>query len=181
MYDEIEKEIEYIRKEIENISMPIISDKNKSLRIDTNKKSFKERIIDNEREEKLNNDFNAIYELYNNDEEYKRKIKKLSQLKKLTPVRLNSIECGGNKNLNLANKPEKFKIRKCIEIIGNSNHHARNEANFEDDFSSSDSYDSNLFPLEKKAPKNFKFRSTNVLEKHRGNLNIIVSVLKSIQ
>ena len=72
---------------------------------------------------------------------------------------------------------QRFNIKDFFTILEKNNHQSRNETVYEDDFSSSDSYDSELFNLSKKVPKNYKNKTKENLNENEDNLLEIMRVL----
>ena len=62
-----------------------------------------------------------------------------------------------------------------------NDHHSRHESKYEDDFSSSDSYDSDLFKLNQEVPRNFKFKTKSDIANHKENLTEVMRVLSLSQ
>ena len=173
------EQIEDLRKQIENLSIPIDKTKIK-------KKGIKDKVKENDKEKKLNDDlinknFDEIYDLYNNDKEYKQKKEEEERLKNIKISFVGSINIKGKLNQEKKLKSQKFDFYECMDILEKNDHHGRHETNYEEDFSSSDSYDSDLFNLNQTAPKNFKFKTKGDLKNNQENLLEIVRVLKAYQ
>ena len=66
-------------------------------------------------------------------------------------------------------------------MLDRNNHSSRQESKYEDDFSSSDSYDSELFTLNQGAAKNFKFKTNEDIDENKENLKEIMRVLSLSQ
>ena len=172
------KQIENIRKQIENLVFP--KENNKK-----NKKVIKEINIFNEEKkdttDDINKKFDEIYDLFNNDKEYKKKIKEEERLKKIKISNIDSFYLKGKFNKEKIVNSKKFEFYDCINVLEKNNHQGRNETNYEEDFSSSDSYDSDLYTLKNRAPKNFKFKTKDDIKNNEGNLLEIIRVLKAFQ
>ena len=175
------EEIEYLRLRIENLSIPI--NKSKKIEINsTNSKNNKIQEEDDENNEKIKKReqlFNEIYELYDNDIEYKKKIKEKERLKTL------DIEKSDDFYIDKKNEKKymeyKFKIKPFKELLDKNNHKSKQESKYEEDFSSSDSYDSDLFDFKEKATKNFKFKTKEDIYENKGNLEAIMKTLSLSQ
>ena len=176
------KQIENIRKQIENLIIP--DDKKKSKK---NKKEKDVLISDKDKDKEkdindnINKKFDELYDLFNNDKEYKKRLKEKERLDSMKISNTDSIYIKGKLNQEKIVKSKTLKFIDCIEILEKNEHQGRHEANFEDDFSSSDSYDSDLFTLNDKVPKNFKFKTKEDLKENEQNLLEIVRVLKAYQ
>ena len=175
------EEIEYLRLRIENLSIPINKSKKNEIN-STNSKNNKIQEEDDENNEKIKKReqlFNEIYELYENDIEYKKKIKEKERLKAL------DIEKSDDFYIEKKNEKKymeyKFKIKPFKELLDKNNHKSKLESKYEEDFSSSDSYDSDLFDLKEKAPKNFKFKTKEDIYENKGNLEAIMKTLSLSQ
>ena len=151
------EEIEYLRLRIENLSIPI----NKSKKIEINSTNSKNNKIQEE------------------DDENKEKIKEKERLKAL------DIEKSDDFYIEKKNEKKymeyKFKIKPFKELLDKNNHKSKLESKYEEDFSSSDSYDSDLFDLKEKAQKNFKFKTKEDIYENKGNLEAIMKTLSLSQ
>ena len=170
------EEIEFLRKHIENLCLPIDynskSEKYEKTAVKQseikNKNNYK---IGKKEEDLIDKNFNEIYELYNNDKEYKKKKEGKKRLKALKISHIISFQCSARKNQNKIVIPKKkFVIKEYTKILEKNQHKARNETKFEDDFSSSDSYDSELFSFENTIPKNFTIKKKKDLLQNEDNL-----------
>ena len=172
------EEIEFLRKRIENLSIPInynpINEKKKSHSKNKKKENKKKQnyIIDKK--------FNEIYELYNNDIEYKIDLREKERQKSLKQSHIASIQCDGLNQKKKFLEP-KFNLNSFIKILEKNDHHSRHESKYEDDFSSSDSYDSDLFKFNQQAPKKFKFKNRSDIYNNKENLAEIMRVLSLSQ
>ena len=171
------EQIEDLRKQIENLSMPIDKTKVKKKGI-KDKENNKEKIFN---DDLINKNFDEIYDLYNNDKEYKQKNEEEERLKNIKTSFVGSIYIKGKLNQEKKFKSQKFDFYECMDILEKNDHHGRHETNYEEDFSSSDSYDSDLFNLNQIAPTNFKFKTKGDLTNNQENLLEIVKVLKAYQ
>ena len=183
------EEIEFLRKRIENLSIPINysskeekkytpkKQKKKSLttKIDINKKE-REKEIDI-----LEKNFDEIYEIYNNDIEYKKELKEKERRKALKTNHIESIQFKGKIKQEKKILDLKFNINNFNKMLDRNNHSSRQESKYEDDFSSSDSYDSELFTLNQSAAKNFKFKTNEDIDENKENLKEIMRVLSLSQ
>ena len=169
-----EKAIELLRKNIENLSIPLDEEKLKSTNKNNKKNNNKNQSKKNDLIEKS---FNEIYEIYNNDNEYKQKCEEKERIKALKPSCYEFIQINGSLNREKSFKKEKYKINECIKILEKNNHKSRQESIYEDDFSSSDSYDSELFNLIGTAPKDFRFKTRQDLKENEENLLEIMRVI----
>ncbi len=98
---------------------------------------------------------------------------------KLKICNINSIYL--KKNQKKRNTFKKFDFYDCLSILEKNNHKGRHETAFEEDFSSSDSYDSDFFSLKKKAPKKLKLKSRKDLKDNEDNFLEIIRVLNNYQ
>ena len=175
------EEIEFIRIHIENLSFPIYSEqKEKNLlknKTNNKKKQKKQKQEKEEDKDLIDKNFNEIYELYNNDIEYKKELEKIERLKSLKISKIDSFQCRGKASEETKFINLKFNIKDCSKIFEKNNHHTRNETIYEDDFSSSDSYESDLFDFKKKVPKNPRLKTKQDFYDNEDNLMEIMKVL----
>jgi hypothetical protein len=73
---------------------------------------------------------------------------------------------------------QSYDFKESLELLDRNNHEGRKETRYEDDFSSSDSYESDLFEINTKVPKNFKLKTKKDFDKAQNNIKEIVKVLK---
>ena len=192
-------EIEFLRKNIENLSFSreeindTISNGNKlnKKNIIIYNKTGKKIFIDEDEENKKNN---INKNNTKNFEDKKKKISKIfddiydniyskdikyffnERIKKFKEVHYDSIECQAG--YFKKKKKHKFNINECLDIINSNGHQSRYEAIFEDEFISSDSYDTELFNLKKTVKKEFEIKTNKHLAENKDNLNEIMKVLK---
>ena len=178
------KAIEILRENIESLTIPIsnfsLNDKNQSPKDKINNKykeikDEKRNIINNE----IEKDFNEIYNLYANDKEYKKKQEEKERNKLLKITHFESHQILGDKYYREKKvlKPS-YDFEESLELLERNNHERRKETRYEDDFSSSDSYESDLFEINTKVPKNFKLKTKKDYDKAQNNIKEIVKVLK---
>ena len=193
-----QEEIEFLRKNIENLSFSRedINDtmsngnklnKKKIIYNKTGKKIFIEDDEENdgidiyinnssdfeEKKIKINKIFDDIYEnIYSKDIKYFFN----ERVKKFKEVHYDSIECQAG--YFQKKKKHKFNINECLDMINSNGHQSRYEAIFEDEFISSDSYDTELFNLKKNVKKDFEIKTNKHLAENKDNLNEIMKVLK---
>ena len=184
------EEIEFIRRHIENLSFPLkISseeekeeekekEKEKNIKSkykinNNNKNKSKEK----KEKELINKNFDEIYEIYNNDKEYKKECEIKERIKSLKSSKIASFQYNGKLSQEKKFMNKKFNLKDFMKILDKNEHQSRNETVFEDDFSSSDSYDSDLFYLNKKVPKDYKIRTKEDLIENEDNLLEIMRVL----
>lgn len=184
------EEIEFLRKNIETLSLPLSENNsiiNKNSKISKNKNKYKNNILleeKNDEDEKKNHineiekNFDEIYQLYNNDKKYKLELEEKERNKLLKSTHLNSIQLNGKNYLKEKIIPPKLDVNESYKIIEKNNHQGRHETNYEDDFSSSDSYESEFFTIKRKIPKHFKLRKKEDLIENKDNIIEIVRVLK---
>ena len=194
-----QEEIEFLRKNIENLSFSReelndtmsngnkMNKKNIIIYNKTGKKIFIDEDEENENnniyinnpnnfEEKkiaINKIFNDIYDnIYSKDINYffNKRVKKFKE------VHYDSIECRAG--YYQKKKKHKFNINECLDMINSNGHQSRYEAIFEDEFISSDSYDTELFNLKKNVKKDFEIKTNKHLAENKDNLNEIMKVLK---
>ena len=194
-----QEEIEFLRKNIENLSFSreeindTISNGNKlnKKNIIIYNKTGKKIFIDEDEENKKNN---INKNNTKNFEDKKKKISKIfddiydniyskdikyffnERIKKFKEVHYDSIECQAG--YFKKKKKHKFNINECLDIINSNGHQSRYEAIFEDEFISSDSYDTELFNLKKTVKKEFEIKTNKHLAENKDNLNEIMKVLK---
>ena len=191
MLETHQEEIEFLRKNIENLSFSKQNKKNE--KIDYNKTGKKIIINDNDEDNDKNNDncdiknsknfkekkihiskiFDDIYDnIYSKDIKYFFN----ERIKKFQEVHYDSIECRAG--YFQKKKRHKFNINECLDSINANGHQSRYEAIFEDEFISSDSYDTELFNLKKNVKKEFEIKTNKNLAENKDNLNEIMKVLK---
>ena len=206
MYETHHEEIEFLRKNIESFSMSKdyeeendnisngLNNKNNIINEEIYNKTGKKIILDDEEEEnddiKITNEekdskifnakkvyiskiFDEIYDnIYSKDINYffREKIKEFKE------VHYDSIEC--HAGYFQKKKKHKFNINECLDLIDSNGHQSRYEAMFEDEFISSDSYDTELFNLKKPVKKEFEIKTNKNLADNKDNLNEIMKVLK---
>ena len=194
-----QEEIEFLRKNIENLSFSreeindTISNGNKlnKKNIIIYNKTGKKIFIDEDEENKKNN---INKNNTKNFEDKKKKISKIfddiydniyskdikyffnERIKKFKEVHYDSIECQAG--YFKKKKKHKFNINECLDIINSNGHQSRYEAIFEDEFISSDSYDTELFNLKKTVKKEFEIKTNKHLAENKDNLNEIMKVLR---
>ena len=172
------EEIEFLRKRIENLSIPINYNPKNEKKRNNSKNNKKDNI--KKHDDILEKSFNEIYELYSNDIEYKIELREKERKKALKQNHVASIQCNGLNQQKKYLEP-KFNVNNFMKMVEKNGHHSRKESKFEDDFSSSDSYDSDLFKLNQKVPKNFKFKRSNDIKNNKENLTEIMRVLSLSQ
>ena len=173
--------IEILRENIEKLTIPISNSpmkqkpKNKIKNKNKEKKEEKRNIITND----IEKDFNEIYNLYVNDKEYKIQQEEKERNKLLKFTHFDSFQILGNKYYrDKKTLKQNYNFQESLELIDRVNHEGRKETKYEDDFSSSDSYESDLFEINKKVPKNFKLKTNKDFKKAKDNINEIVKVLR---
>ena len=188
MLETHQEEIEFLRKNIENLSFSIQKKKHEKIYNNTGKKII---IDDNDEDNDKNNCsiknsknfkekkihiskiFDDIYDnIYSKDIKYFFN----ERIKKFQEVHYDSIECRAG--YFQKKKRHKFNINECLDTINANGHQSRYEAIFEDEFISSDSYDTELFNLKKNVKKEFEIKSNKNLAENKDNLNEIMKVLK---
>ncbi len=190
-----QEEIEFLRKNIENLSFSrdeindTMSNGNKLNKKNiiynkTGKKIFIEDSEENEIYENTSDNFlqkkleiskifDDIYDnIYSKDINYFFN----ERIKKFKEVHYDSIECQAG--YFKKKKKHKFNINECLDMINSNGHQSRYEAIFEDEFISSDSYDTELFALKKNVKKEFEIKTNKHLAENKDNLNEIMKVLK---
>ena len=167
------KIIELLRKNIENLTIPINCMSKKEEKLKPPQINKKEKKIN----DLIEKGFKEIFEIYDNDKEYKKKLEEKKRIKNLKPSSSQSIKINGNLSKEKSFMKKKFHINECFEILEKNNHHSRHESIYEDDFSSSDSYDSELFNLSGTAPKDFRLRTKRDLKENENNLMEIIRVI----
>ena len=190
-----QEEIEFLRKNIENISFSkdeindTMSNGNKLNKKNiiynkTGKKIFIEDSEENDIYENTSDNFlqkkleiskifDDIYDnIYSKDINYFFN----ERIKKFKEVHYDSIECQAG--YFKKKKKHKFNINECLDMINSNGHQSRYEAIFEDEFISSDSYDTELFALKKNVKKEFEIKTNKHLAENKDNLNEIMKVLK---
>lgn len=192
------EEIEFLRKNIEEISLPLEDNniqeikpnkkKNKKNKKKTNKKIISDDEDDNKeykleklkkeqmyekQKKQIDLNFDDVYNnIYIKDSKYFLDQK----AKQFKEVHYDSIEC---KAVYFPKKKKnKFDINECYKIIDSNEHQSRFEAEFEDEFVSSDSYDTELFNLKTKVGKEYKLKTKDNLLESRDNINEIIKVIK---
>jgi hypothetical protein len=190
-----QEEIEFLRKNIENLSFSkdeindTMSNGNKLNKKNiiynkTGKKIFIEDSEENDIYENTSDNFlqkkleiskifDDIYDnIYSKDINYffNKRVKKFKE------VHYDSIECCAG--YYQKKKKHKFNINECLDMINSNGHQSRYEAIFEDEFISSDSYDTELFNLKKPVKKEFEIKTNKNLADNKDNLNEIMKVLK---
>jgi len=178
--------IEFLRKDIENLTIPISNspmNNNKKPNSPKNKINNKYEEINEEEQDKNNNEiekeFNEIYNLYANDKEYKLQQEEKERNKLLKITHFESHQILGNnyyRENNILN--QKLDLKQSLELIERNNHKGRKMANFEEDFSSSDSYESEFFEIKKKVPRDFKLKTNEDFKEAQDNIKEIVKVLE---
>ena len=98
------------------------------------------------------------------------------RVKNFQEVHFDSIECKAG--YYQKKRKNRFNLKECLDIINENEHQSRNETIFEDEFVSSDSYDTDLFNLKTKVGKNFEIKTRNNFSENKENLNEIMKVLK---
>ena len=190
-----QEEIEFLRKNIENLSFS--RDEINDTMSNGNKLN-KKNIIYNKTGKKIfieDSDENDIYE--NTSDNFLQKKIEISKIfddiydniyskdinyffneriKKFKEVHYDSIECQAG--YFKKKKKHKFNINECLDMINSNGHQSRYEAIFEDEFISSDSYDTELFALKKNVKKEFEIKTNKHLAENKDNLNEIMKVLK---
>jgi hypothetical protein len=193
-------EIEILRKNVEELSLPFDDNINK----EENKKNKKEKnlnvsrkkiITDNEDDDEDYYEMNKIKEskgelfkqkkifyekqfddvfdnIYKKDKKYFYD----QRIKNFQEVHFDSIECKAG--YYQKKRKNRFNLKECLDIINENDHQSRNETIFEDEFVSSDSYDTDLFNLKTKVGKNFEIKTRNNFTENKENLNEIMKVLK---
>ena len=190
-----QEEIEFLRKNIENLSFSrdelndTMSNGNKLNKKNiiynkTGKKIFIEDSEENDIYENTSDNFlqkkleiskifDDIYDnIYSKDINYFFN----ERIKKFKEVHYDSIECQAG--YFKKKKKHKFNINECLDMINSNGHQSRYEAIFEDEFISSDSYDTELFALKKNIKKEFEIKTNKHLAENKDNLNEIMKVLK---
>mgnify|MGYP006916093582 FL=1 len=190
-----QEEIEFLRKNIENLSFSkdeindTMSNGNKLNKKNiiynkTGKKIFIEDSEENDIYENTSDNFlqkkleiskifDDIYDnIYSKDINYFFN----ERIKKFKEVHYDSIECQAG--YFKKKKKHKFNINECLDMINSNGHQSRYEAIFEDEFISSDSYDTELFALKKNVKKEFEIKTNKHLAENKDNLNEIMKVLK---
>ena len=190
-----QEEIEFLRKNIENLSFSkdeindTMSNGNKLNKKNiiynkTGKKIFIEDSEENDIYENTSDNFlqkkleiskifDDIYDnIYSKDINYFFN----GRIKKFKEVHYDSIECQAG--YFKKKKKHKFNINECLDMINSNGHQSRYEAIFEDEFISSDSYDTELFALKKNVKKEFEIKTNKHLAENKDNLNEIMKVLK---
>ena len=175
-------EIEFLRKNIENITIPaenysplFYNSKKIEKAKKNNSNKTSKNIIDFETKIKIEKNFEESYNIYKNDRKYKLSLKG----KKFKEVHYDSIHCRAI--YNPKKKKNKFNIDECLEVLEQNAHQVRNEAEFEDEFYSSDSYDTELFNMKSKVNKNFIIKTKKNMIDNINNLNEIIDVIKLCQ
>ena len=201
MFGAHQEEIEFLRKNIENLSFSKeeINDnisnglnKQKKKNEKIYNKTGKKIIIDDDDEDNNKNNCNIknsknfkekkihISKIFDDiyDNIYSKDIKYFfnERIKKFQEVHYDSIECRAG--YFQKKKRRKFNINECLDTINANGHQSRYEAIFEDEFISSDSYDTELFNLKKKVKKEFEIKTNKNLADNKDNLNEIMKVLK---
>ena len=178
------EEIDYLRKRIENLTIPINkSQKNENKSVDNLKiknKYEEDYDIKIKKREEL---FNEIYELYDKDIEYKKNLKEKERLKTLKKDKIDSFIYDGKLNKKKGKKllEYKYNIDTFKEILNKNEHKSKKETKYEDDFSSSDSYDSSLINLNQNIPKNFKLKTKKDIKENENNFKEIMKLLSLTQ
>ena len=190
-----QEEIEFLRKNIENLSFSrdeindTMSNGNKLNKKNiiynkTGKKIFIEDSEENDIYENTSDNFlqkkleiskifDDVYDnIYSKDINYFFN----ERIKKFKEVHYDSIECQAG--YFKKKKKHKFNINECLDMINSNGHQSRYEAIFEDEFISSDSYDTELFALKKNVKKEFEIKTNKHLAENKDNLNEIMKVLK---
>ena len=190
-----QEEIEFLRKNIENLSFSkdeindtmsngnklnkkniIYNKKGKKIFIeDSEENDIYENTSDNFLQKKLeiSKIFDDIYDnIYSKDINYFFN----ERIKKFKEVHYDSIECQAG--YFKKKKKHKFNINECLDMINSNGHQSRYEAIFEDEFISSDSYDTELFALKRNVKKEFEIKTNKHLAENKDNLNEIMKVLK---
>ena len=190
-----QEEIEFLRKNIENLSFSkdeindTMSNGNKLNKKNiiynkTGKKIFIEDSEENDIYENTSDNFlqkkleiskifDDIYDnIYSKDINYFFN----ERIKKFKEVHYDSIECQAG--YFKKKKKHKFNINECLDMINSNGHQSRYEAIFEDEFISSDSYDTELFALKKNVKKEIEIKTNKHLAENKDNLNEIMKVLK---
>ena len=197
-------EIEILRKNVEELSLPFDDNINK----EENKKKIKKqqnlnntqkKIITDDDDDEDDDDYYEINKIKKTKEEELFKQKKIffekqfddvfdniykkdkkyfyeQRIKNFQEVHFDSIECKAN--YYQKKRKNRFNLKECLDIINENDHQSRNETIFEDEFVSSDSYDTDLFNLKTKVGKNFEIKTRNNFTENKENLNEIIKVLK---
>ena len=189
------EEIEFLRKNIEILSLPstsnesIIEEKqrkklqkkknklnvskiNKKIILDDDNEEIEEKKYENNNEIKqIEKKFDELYDnVYIKDTEYFCQ----QRTKLFKEVHYDSIEC---RAIYIPKKKKnKFDINEIIDIIENKVHQERIESKFEDEFISSDSYDEDVFDM-KKINKKYVIKTKQDFLENRDNLNEIIKVI----
>ena len=189
------EEIEFLRKNIEILSLPstsnesIIEEKqrkkmhkeknklnvskiNKKIILDDDNEEIEEKNYENNNEIKqIEKKFDELYDnVYIKDTEYFCQ----QRTKLFKEVHYDSIECRGI--YVPKKKKNKFDINEIIDIIENKGHQGRIESKFEDEFISSDSYDEDIFDM-KKINKKYVIKTKQDFLENRDNLNEMIKVI----
>ena len=148
------------------------SSKEKEININKSKEE-KEKQRFQEKKIEIEKIFNDIYDnIYIKDAQYFCE----QRTKQFKEVHYDSIECRGV--YFPKKKKNKFDLNEIFEIIEKNDHQMRYEAEYEDEFISSDSYDNELFNLKTKVNKNFIIKTKQSLIENKDNLNEIVKAIK---
>ena len=179
------EEIEILRQNIENLTIPISNSfmNVKKTKSPKDKINNKNKEIKDEKQNNINNeiekDFNEIYNLYANDKQYKIEQEKKERNKLLKITNFESHQFLGDKYYREKKKlNQSYDFKESLELFDRNNHKRRKETRYEDDFSSSDSYESDLFEINTKVPKNFKLKTKKDFDKAQNNIKEIVKVSK---
>lgn len=129
----------------------------------------------------INEEFENLYKSIKNDKEYNSSIKEKERNKCLVPYKCINLKI--NKKFDFFKEfyEDKFNLKEFVDVIKKNNHHKRNNPKFEDDFSSSDSYETEFFKIEKKIKRKFKIKSEKDIIKNIKNLKEIMKVVKLSQ
>ena len=186
------EEIEYFRKNIKRLSLQSndniseekqrnklhkekkflpVSKINKKIILDDDEEIKEKNYYINEEKKQIEKKFKEVYDnVYIKDTKYfcQRRTKLFKE------VHYDSIEC---RAIYIPKKKKnKFDVNEMINIIENKEHQARNEAKFEDEFISSDSYDEDVFDM-KKINKKYVIKTKQDFLENRDNLNEMIKVI----
>ena len=186
------EEIEYFRKNIKRLSLQSndniseekqrnklhkekkflpVSKINKKIILDDDEEIKEKNYYINEEKKQIEKKFKEVYDnVYIKDTKYFYQ----QRTKLFKEVHYDSIEC---RAIYIPKKKKnKFDVNEMINIIENKEHQARNEAKFEDEFISSDSYDEDVFDM-KKINKKYVIKTKQDFLENRDNLNEMIKVI----
>ena len=113
--------------------------------------------------------------MYNNIYKKDYKYFYTQRTKKFKEIHYDSFEY---KAINVPKNKSKLTFKEMFEEIQNYGHQSRYEAPNEEDFISSDSYDTDLIDLKTEVGKNYKIKTKENLKNNKENLREIVRVIK---